>query len=253
MIDDDVTIILLSDHGHGARPVKAVNVNEILREAGYLKVKSIKREPYLLLLGKIKRMAVRFISRFGLAKWAGKIMRNFPAVVQVFTRPALINWDESVAYATDMSGIKAYTYGGIVINRERIPNQDEYEAIRSGIIAAIREKCPSEDGQSLLKFIARREDIYTGPFLDRYPDIVMEFKYGYGVGWATGVPLVTQADSYNLVPGSHRGESGTCIIRSSRRIDRKEINLLDIFPTVLALFETPLTKAYDGKTIFRED
>lgn len=253
VVDDDVTIILLSDHGHGARPVKTVNVNEILRQAGYLKIKSTKREPHLKYFGKIKKAAVRFISLFGLAKMAGKIMRNFPAVVQVFTRPSLIRWDESVAYATDMSGIKSYTYGGVMINRDLVVNQGEYEAVRSGIISAVKESCLTSEHQPLLKFIARREDVYTGPYLDRYPDIVLEFEYGYGVGWAVDVPLITMADSYNLVPGSHRGESGTCIIRSPRSVIREEVNLLDILPTTLDLFQTPLPREYDGESIFHQD
>jgi len=248
-VDEDTTVILLSDHGHGARPVNAVNVNEILRQGGFLKLLDAKAKPHLSLFEQLKRSGVRFVSRHGLARQAGRILRHVPKIVQAFTRPTLIDWDASAAFATDMSGIKAYAYGGIVINRDVVP-ASEIERVRSEIIHTIREKSTLEDGSSLLKFIARREDVYQGPYLQLFPDIILEYRYGYGVGWAVNVSLITKADSYNLVPGSHRGETGTCIIRSQRNIITSQIDLLDILPSLLDLFSVAPPRAYDGKSIF---
>lgn len=36
LADSDTTIIIHSDHGHGMRPIKMLNVNKILREMGLL-------------------------------------------------------------------------------------------------------------------------------------------------------------------------------------------------------------------------
>jgi predicted AlkP superfamily phosphohydrolase/phosphomutase len=246
---DDITLIVLSDHGHGKRPYIVVNVNEMLRQGGYLKTIDVRNKPYVLLLEGMKRAAIRNISKYGMAKLAGRIVRRIPQFVQAYTRPATINWDETLAYATDMSGIKAYTYGGVSINRKNLNGRD-YEQVRTEIIELIRENGKDKTGQRLLKFIARREDVYRGPYLSLYPDIVLEFEYGYGVGWATNVPLISAADTYNLVPGSHRGETGTCVIRSSRGIVNNAVNLLDIVPSLLYLFEIPFPSKYDGKSIF---
>jgi predicted AlkP superfamily phosphohydrolase/phosphomutase len=249
-VSDDTTVLLLSDHGQGVRPYIAINVNEMLRQAGYLQTVDTKFRPHVRFLENTKRAAIRFVSRFGLGKIAGRIMRHVPTVVQAFTRPALINWDKTVAFATDMSGIKAYTYGGIIINRDNLDGKD-YEQVRTGIMDQIGRQSILPDGKSLLKFIARREDVYHGSHLSLYPDILLEFIYGYGVGWATNVPLITSADSYNLVPGSHRGETGTCMFRSPQVIARDEIDLLDIVPSLLDLFSIPAPRKYDGKSIFR--
>ena len=46
-IDKDTTIIVMSDHGHGGRPSKLVNINEILREAGYLKARDLRKNPHI--------------------------------------------------------------------------------------------------------------------------------------------------------------------------------------------------------------
>ena len=248
-VDSDTTVIVLSDHGHGGRPFKLVAVNEVLRQGGFLSARDMKANPHLNLFEQGKRLAIKTVSRYGLAKLAGRVMRNFPGVVQSFTRPSSINWDDTIAYASDLSGIKAYPYGGIKINRAALGDRD-YEQVRDAIIALLQSACVLPDGTSLLHFIARREDVYSGPHIEKYPDIVLEFKYGYGVGWAINVPLITQAASYNLVPGSHRGETGTFLMRTTRPVDCDQVDLLDITPTLLDLLDIPAARAYDGRSVF---
>ncbi len=247
-VGDDVTIIVMSDHGHGARPFKLVSVNEVLRRGGFLKSRDMKLNPHLGAFEKGKRLAIQTISRFGLGKIAGKVMRHFPGVVQSFTRPSSVDWDRTMAYASDMSGIKSYTYGGIKINRDALDGRN-YEQVRSDIIELMQRVAVLPDGTPLIAFIARREDVYQGQYIDKYPDIVLEFKYGYGVGWAANGPLITEASSYNLVPGSHRGETGTFLIKSSREVASESVDLRDVTPTILDLFGIKHDEEYDGKSI----
>jgi predicted AlkP superfamily phosphohydrolase/phosphomutase len=247
-VDENVTVIMMSDHGHGARPFKLVSVNEVLRQGGFLKARDMKANPHLNLCEKSKRLAVKTISRYGLGKVAGRVMRRFPGVVQSFTRPASVDWDRTIAYASDMSGIKAYPYGGVIINLTALGDRD-YETVRTEIIELLQHECVLLDGTPLIKFIARREDLYQGPFIAKYPDIILEFEYGYGVGWALHVPLITQAASYNLVPGSHRGETGTFLLRTSRKVACDGIDLLDVTPTILDLMNVPHDDPYDGISV----
>lgn len=247
-VGEDVTIIVMSDHGHGARPFKLVSVNEVLRRGGFLKERNMKANPHLGAFEQGKRLAVKTISRFGLGRVAGRVMRRFPGVVQSFTRPSSVDWDHTIAYASDMSGIKSYTYGGIKINRDTLDGRD-YEQVRSGIIELMERECVLPDGSPLLIFIARREDVYQGQHIEKYPDIVLEFKYGYGVGWAANGPLITEASSYNLVPGSHRGETGTFLIKTGRQVAAESVDLRDVTPTILDLFGVKHDAQYDGKSI----
>lgn len=248
---NDATVIILSDHGHGGRPFKLVGVNEILREGGFLVARDLKRNPHLNLQEKGKRMTVNLVSRYGLGRVAARGMRRFPQAVQSFTRPSWVDWDRTVAYASDMSGIKSYTYGGIIINTQALNGRD-YETTRSQIIELLEQKCLLPDGKPLLRFIARREDLPSGSHISRYPDIVLEFDYGYGLGWALGGPLITHSRSHNLVPGSHRGENGVFIMRGPDTVAREVVDLLDIAPTVLDLLGVPYDKRqYAGKSILR--
>jgi predicted AlkP superfamily phosphohydrolase/phosphomutase len=245
---EDVTVIVMSDHGHGARPFKLVGVNEVLRQGGFLRARDLRANPHINLFERAKRLAVRTVSRYGLAKLAGRALRRFPGAMRSLTRPASVDWDRTIAYASDMSGIKAYPYGGVIINRAALDGRD-YEAVRGEIIALLERECVLPDGTPLLKFIARREDLYAGPFITNYPDIILEFEYGYGVGWALDVPLITRAASHNLVPGSHRGETGTFLMRGTRKVTTGTVDLHDITPTLLDLFGVAHEHRYDGKSI----
>lgn len=247
-VGEEVTVIVMSDHGHGARPFKLVNVNEALRQGGFLAAYDRKAKPHIDFLESGKRLIVRTISRYRLGKLAARVLRRFPGIVQGFTRPAAVDWERTIAYATDMSGIKAYAYGGIRINRPALNGLD-YETTRGRIIERVQQACVLPDGTPLIDFIAPREELYSGPFIDRYPDILLEMKYGYGVGWALNVPMMTQSASYNLVPGSHRGDTGVFIYRGNPPIHSEVIDLIDITPTVLGLFSICPEYPYQGKNL----
>ena len=250
-VDNDVTVIVMSDHGHGIRPFKLININELLRWGGFLVARNLNAHPHLNLIERVKRLGVHVVSRHGLGRIAGQVMRRFPGAIQTFTRPASIDWERTIAYASDMSGIKAYSYGGVVINRSALGGRD-YEATRSEIIDLLQSACVLTDGTSVIDFIARREELYSGPFLTNYPDIILEFKYGYGVGWGVHGPLIVQAASHSLVPGSHRGETGTFLMRGSRKAVRDTIDLLDITPTLLDLIGVTNPQPYEGTSILAE-
>ena len=247
---DGVSVIVMSDHGHGGRPFRLVNINEVLRKGGFLRAHDLTANPHIDLFEKSKRLAVKTVSRYGLGRLAGQIMRGFPRVVQSFTRPASVDWDRTIAYASDMSGIKSYPYGGIIINRQALGGSD-YEIVRDEIIDLVRKDCVLLDGRQLVRFVARREDLYSGPFISNYPDIVLELEYGYGVGWAVNVPLITDAASHNLVPGSHRGETGTFLMRSPRSTaaHTETVDLRDVLPTILDLVGVPQTRSFEGQSI----
>jgi len=251
-VGDDTPVIVMSDHGHGMRPHRLFNVNEVLRRAGLLAARDLGRRPDLRLGEIAKRELVGMISRHRLGRLAGKAMRTFPRATQAFSQPPSIDWAKTIAYATDMSGIKAYTYGGIRIQKAELNGLD-YEAVRDRIIELIREHCVTEEGTSLLRFIARPEELYQGPHLDVYPDILLELEYGYGIGWSVGKGLFGHSPVSSLMPGSHRGETPLLLVRTSesRPLARRVGTLMDVAPTVLDLLGVSGTTFLDGSSLCR--
>ena len=253
-VSDDTAVIIMSDHGHGMRPQRLFNVNELLRRQGFLvpAYSAGRRDGYPR--ERLKRKVIELVSRYRLGRFAGRAMRMFPGVTQSFTKPSSVDWGETTAYATDMSGIKAYSYGGIHVRKNGIPAA-EYEGVRDRIIDLVQERCVTEDGESLLKFIARREELYEGPHLCAYPDIVLELKYGWGIGQSIGNALFGRSPVTSLMPGSHRRETPILLIRTGgrRSPNRRDVHMMDIAPTVLDLLGLCRVEDLDGMSIYQSD
>ena len=251
---ENTEVILLSDHGHGRRPQKLINTNYALKNMGLLSSR-IKRknctEPAFL-IEKLKRYALKSIADFGLAGMASSVLKIVPSARRLYTTPFSIDWMNTVAYSSDLSGIKSYSYGGIIVDKEKV-GIDQYECIRDKIIKEFSEINNPESGERLFNWIIRREELYSGNYLIRYPDIVFELKYGWGSGWSVDGGLFSTAEAHSIVPGSHKGDSAVFIVSTKRRLIRKygAATLMDVAPTILDLFGIdPAEFGFDGISLF---
>ena len=251
-VDSDTAVILLSDHGHGMRPVKLLNVNELLRQKELLapRATSMTGKGVVHTIEKAKRSALDFISRHDMGNTAARLLRLFPAAKKLYTSPLSIDWNKTLAYVTDLSGVKSYPYGGINITKENLAGKD-YEELRDWIINEIREIRDPDNGERLVNLICRREELYSGEYLDRYPDIILELRDDWGIGWAINDSLFSTSPSHNLMPGSHKLHSPVFFISNigERKVARKDIELVDVAPTVLDLLEIKGKFDFDGKSI----
>ncbi len=241
----DTILLVLSDHGHGMRPVKMVNINELLRQKGFLvpKIKSSSYRDSYFLLEKLKRKVAGWVNRYaqyGIGELTMRLMHAFTAVRKLYTRPPSIDWDKTTAYISDLSGIKAYTYGGVRIRRENLPDgEGEYEELRSLIIKELSEIREPSTGDNIMRWICRREKLYSGEYIGEYPDIVFELRDDYGAGWGINDSLFGTCHTHNIQPGSHKIHSPVLLLYGAKGWQplRKEVNLMDIAPTVLSLLD----------------
>lgn len=254
-VDTETITFVFSDHGHGMRPVKLLNINEILRKEGLL-ISKVQKTNYLdlhFMMEKLKDKLSFFISNYGLAKVTRHILDFFPAGRNIYMRPLAIDWEKSKACVSDPSGIKAYSYGGIVINKNNVkPN--EYENLRDSLIQMLSEiKEPNTD-KRLLQWVSRREDIYSGKYITKYPDIIFELIDDYGVGWAVHNNLIGYSNSHKIQPGGHKADSPVFLISNlqEKTIVKKDIELMDIFPSIFDIYDIDYTHLnLDGTSIFK--
>jgi len=242
-VDDETAIIILSDHGHGGRPPKLININELLRISGFINVKN--KNPTNNILEKLKSKSVEWISRYDLGWIASKILKVFPKFKEFYSVSHSLDLNSSLAYVTDLSGIKAYTYGGIKINKDKLA-PDDYEIVREKIIQILKR----ELAEKIIR-IAKREEVYYGEYLPKYPDILLQLKEGYGLGNKINAPVIDNAYTSNIVPGSHRGETPVFfILNSNKEVIRKNMSLMDVAPTILDLLDIDWRRFdFDGESI----
>jgi predicted AlkP superfamily phosphohydrolase/phosphomutase len=250
-IDDETVLIVVSDHGHGRRPTKIVNVNEILRQQGFLIGAENKAVPNLF--ETFKGRAVNLISNYNLENVASRLLQRLPSVKKLCISSPSIDWSLTRAYVTDLSGIKSYPYGGININRDIIKDDSTYEQTCEDIIGLLPTEISKYLGSSdpALLWIKKREEIYDGPFIDKYPDIVFELNEEYGIGNNIKCNVVEKNALHAVVPGSHKRYNAVLLMYNlNRSIVKTDVSLDDLAPTILSIIDLDYDDSiFDGHNI----
>ena len=99
-----------------------------------------------------------------------------------------VDWDKTKAFAMGLGciflNIKGRESNGIL-------NDTEAESVRRGIVSGLTGLVDPARSAVAVRSVVRREQVYSGPYLDEAPDLVVNFSEGYRVSWDTplgGVP-----------------------------------------------------------------
>ena len=253
-VDEDTTLIVMSDHGHGMRPPILVNLNKILLENDLLALRGEERRRIRghRLTEAAKTGASELIARFSLGAIAARMMQCVPFLRDIYTRPSAIDFEKTIAHVSDLSGIKAYNYGGIVIKKDTL-SEEEYNEIRNRIVSELEALKDEKGKESVTRWVRKRESLYAGRHLQKYPDVVFNLKQKYGVGWSMNESLFSKASTHSVMPGSHEGDTPVFIISGADRevAFTKGMTLMDVFPTILGLLGIDDFPEVDGRSILR--
>ena len=275
-LDRDTTLVIMSDHGFGSVEYKFY-INEWLRCLELLKFKrsaddskqyltfedvlsdtsrndkwsrSMLRR-LLFSFGLRKRKVKRWIDRFEL----GKNLRQFlpyKQIGRIFRDHSLmIDWNSTKAY------LSSYDSQGIRINlKGREPNGvvepgREYEELRQYLKEALLEIRNPYTNEKVVENAFFREEIYTGPYVDEAPDIMIQTNDYRTMCMHNNTDVESVFEQMRGGRGWHK-LTGIFIakgppVKTSGRIDNVEI--IDIAPTVLHLMGLPVPKDIDGRVL----
>jgi predicted AlkP superfamily phosphohydrolase/phosphomutase len=251
-------VFIVSDHGHG-RMMYSFATNTWLHKKGYLRLKQdpSTRLKYLLYrLGFTKGLIFGLLTKLGIG---GAIARSDDDKVLTTRRRfrrMFISMED-----TDWARTRAYSYGPygpIFINqRGRTPHGivnpgKEYEALLDQLIAdLLKVKEPGTD-QPLFPEIHRGRDVYSGPFVERGPDLVY-----YPKNWNYAARGNLSFDSRNPITGvigregNHRMDG--ILFLSGPGIEAgcqvSGASIMDVAPTALALLGLPVPQYMDGRVL----
>lgn len=239
-------LIIISDHGHGMRCTECFNINELLREHGY--VRSVAEGKVLskqLILEKCKNAVLEFMHKNDLEDYISKIAKFVPNAKKMKTGKHITSDNKNKAYASDFTGTNPF--GGICINRELV---DNYAATRADIIKLLEDV--RQHGEPVFEWIKHREDLYSGTYLERFPDILFCLKSRFGVNWSLHTKLFTTNPTHKKVSGGHK-QYGVFFsnIPALNFETSDHINMTNFAPTILHLFGLGAQDYFSGKSFYR--
>jgi predicted AlkP superfamily phosphohydrolase/phosphomutase len=230
----DATVLILSDHGHGMRPTLHFNVNRLLLENGLLESRI--KGPRILSpryhIDRAKDVALETLHRLDLEDLSYRFARIFPWTRKLKKGDFLTERSGNIATASAFGGNNPF--GGIDVSKERCAEKGlEYERVRDAIIALLAGVRDAR-GEPVFLWTKRREEIYNGPHIDKFPDVLYEMAARYGTSWSIYRPLVTVNPRHRKISGGHRTR-GVLIVGplGGRTVRREYLSPLNIGATVL--------------------
>ncbi|MDH4208093.1 MAG: alkaline phosphatase family protein [Anaerolineae bacterium] len=252
---DDANVLIVSDHGSGVHATHYFHTNSWLNHMGWLKIKGGVSPR----AARAARAALEYIRVR--TPWARDfVKRRFPDMVKRgitsgLQSTAAVDWSGTMAYRLPMF----HFVEGIVINLAGRQPQGivqpgrEYEELRDQIMAGLGKVTDPATGRAVLKQVLKREEEYSGPFLDQAPDLIVFYDYDYAGGPNPSGSLITPIERYTLErwSGLHR-MNGTLIMWGKDILSGVHLGgarIEDPAPTLLYLLGLPVPKDMDGRVL----
>jgi predicted AlkP superfamily phosphohydrolase/phosphomutase len=163
-----------------------------------------------------------------------------------------VDWDKTRAFSMGLGciflNVKGREANGIV-------NSDgEAESVRDGIVSGLTGLVDLDWGQVAVRSVARREQVYRGPYASEAPDLIVNFSPGYRVSWDTplgGVPQGLFADNTKKWSGDHVIDPALAsgVLFMNRKFNAESPDLVDLAPTILNAFGVAKGATMEGSDL----
>jgi len=164
-----------------------------------------------------------------------------------------VDWSRTSAYAVGLGSIYLNVKGR---EGNGIVELDEIEALKAAISKGLTGLLDPTRGKVAIRSVVRREDVYSGPYADESPDLLVNFSEGYRVSWSTalgGVPEGHFEDNVKKWSGDHIIDPslvpGVQFMNRAFRADNA--HLMDLAPTILEALGVPKGPAMEGSSLLR--
>ena len=215
-VDDRTLLIVLSDHGFGSFR-RQFHVNKWLYDQGLLALKT-GHDP---------------------GEAAGDMLRG-------------VDWEKTRAYALGLSGLYLNLQGR---EAKGTVKPDEAERLKADIARGLSGLEDPGRQAVAIRSAAPREQVYSGPFVNEAPDLIINYAPGYRVSWSSSLGGVADGghfeDNTKKWAGDHIIDPalvpGVLLMNRPFRADRARLH--DLAPTILAALGVSLPQELEGSSL----
>jgi predicted AlkP superfamily phosphohydrolase/phosphomutase len=255
-VDEDTTVILMSDHGFGYAKTN-LNLHNWLMEQGLI---SLRLSPWRRMMLSRYRDMTRWLGRARLMWLVPFLRKRLPGGFRKMTGTLkiydAIDWSRTKVFSIEKAlyiNLKGREPQGIV------EPGAEYEELRESLVQKLLAIKDPSTGAPIVEAVHKGEDVYWGPFAPRGGDLVVRFHKGYR-HWprlAPGAPVITEEKLFCSYHHDH--EDGFFAIVGpgvKRGLGGQQASIVDVAPTVMHLLSAPIPEGLDGQVMlsaFEED
>jgi len=242
----DTNLVIMSDHGAAATTTEFY-INEWLAENGY-QARTESLDAYFNRVGLTRERALGVAKRLGVVDLLAATVPE--SIQQLIPQSAGAKRERKMdQIVVDETKALASGQGPVYLN----PAFDT-ERVREQLIADL-EAVTDEAGRPLFEGVYPAAEVYSGPYLDIGPDIVLDQRPGVHVNDGMGGGVVQAEPDRWAAENTPTGifvASGPDI---RTRGDIGEIDIRDIAPTVLASYGVDVPSDVDGEVldVFADD
>lgn len=251
---EECNVIIASDHGF-APIYKFFYVNKWLQERGLLSINNDSKDLYKY---KIAFPTVyKVLKKLGFEA-AGEILprwlrsMNIPAVKRC-AEPLYkwIDWKNTKAYASPF-GINVNLKGREPMG---IVSMAEYDEVRQTIKNELYKFMDIATGESLIKQVLFKEEIYSGPYINEAADVFFIFKEPHYLqsGEVAKKTFFERLSKDNFATANHRYSPEGILAMKGPDIKSEscsnKASIMDIAPTILYLLGLKVPESMDGRVI----
>ena len=262
LMDEDTSIVVMSDHGFMDHPSKYFNVNSWLVQEGYIGKKDNSKMSQINVFSSVLNLLLKHVKhkKANIRLVLREIISKMPLFIrkwasQKYYQSDLIDWAGTRAFRFKMYG----TIDGIVINQKgrqaegTVESGEEFEQLRTEIIHKLLQLKDHDSGELIVAEAHRREDLYMGDFIEKAPDIIIRLHSNYmgGVELDSAIVVPVHEEVKETLSGIH-DQNGIFIfcgpnVKKDTKVDG--ISIADVLPTILYDMNILIPDDLDGKII----
>lgn len=230
-------MVIVSDHGFELA-TKFFGINRILQRFNYLRTKQSTQ-----LVSK-DRIFNLFMKNSLLRKFFNQavFMKHRLSLLLQALLPSSIDLKSTIAYYSHKNGITV---------------RSGFEPFTNELVDHLYNVIDPETKTKVVEKIFLREEIFSGPFVDKAPSLVVTLREGYEPRRESQKPIckIREEAPESRMTGVHQGISsieGSLFCAYGSLIHPKRDfhpTVFDIFPTVLSILGLPVPKDVDGRCL----